>query len=489
MNTNTLINLGCTGDRKTTTVEMPEQFRPAYRNMMSIFLKQDHNIEKAYIQVKDNNLSFALHAKNGNVLFVKLNELTKKTRLPIEGDFLLEGTSDPESNSLLRKRIYTPGVYANATEQGVIPISPSGRSGYNRNTRRVNRNTQTYNLELGLTAFAIPLVWRSVKGVHGHFCDIVTSRTTNPPVGNQPMTSYLLEHGATTNLPLTSHACYASTSNNYSSGYNVNSLSLIHSIKNESIVKDALPNDYDIANLAFLCEMPRGTIRKAISKIKKSKPFGKLNVLYDTTNDKVVVRVLNGTSEVQTTSISNNIIYTSPDNISGSSSITYPTWFDVVETKRQVPSVSNFTLTNVTNSLQPQELFGVTKSGAIVYGLKTESATIMTSLSTLETSPAFDKDALDKTAVAVIKKRKTKSVKAPIVLSEEEILVQVMAQAVLRDEPFYAKWKEVSDRYCTDRNEPKVVDVQKVFLNYFLQTTSSGGTVSDEDRTEFNRLK
>ncbi len=482
MNTNTLINLGCTGDRKTTTVEIPEQFRSAYRNMMSIFLKQDYNIEKAYIQVKDNNLSFALHAKIGNVLFVKLNELTKKTRLPIEGDFLLEGTSDPESKSLLRKRIYTPGVHANSNEQSDIPISPAGRSGYNHNTRRVNNITQMYNLELGLTAFAIPLAWSPIKGVHGYFRDIVTNEPRTPPVGNQPMTSYLLEHGATTNLPLTSHAYYAS-------GFDVNSLSLIHSIKNESIVKHALPNDYDIANLAFLCEMPRGTIRKAITKIKKSKPFGELNVLYDTTNGKVVVRVLNETSEVQTTSISNNIIYTSPDNISGSSSITYPTWFDAVETRRQVPSVNNFTLTDSTDSLQPQELFGVTKSGAIVYGLKTETATIMTSLSNLETSPAFDKDALDKTAVAVIKKRKTKSVKAPIVLSEEELLVQVMAQAVLRDEPFYVKWKEVSDRYCTDRNEPKVADLQKVFLNYFLQTTGSGGTITDEDRDEFNRLK
>tara|TARA_B100000902_G_scaffold44566_2_gene52176 strand:+ start:18380 stop:19828 length:1449 start_codon:yes stop_codon:yes gene_type:complete len=482
MNTNTLINLGCTGDRKTTTVEIPEQFRSAYRNMMSIFLKQDYNIEKAYIQVKDNNLSFALHAKIGNVLFVKLNELTKKTRLPIEGDFLLEGTSDPESKSRLRRNIYTPGVHANANEQSDIPISPSGRSGYNHNTRRVNNTTQIYNLELGLTGFAIPLAWSPIKGVHGYFCDIVTSELRSPSSGNQPMTSYLLEHGATTNLPLTSHAYYAS-------GFDVNSLSLIHSIKNESIVKNALPNDYDIANLAFLCEMPRGTIRKAITKIKKSKPFGELNVLYDTTNGKVVVRVLNETSEVQTTSISNNIIYTSPDNISGSSSITYPTWFDAVETRRQVPSVNNFTLTDSTDSLQPQELFGVTKSGAIVYGLKTETATIMTSLSNLETSPAFDKDALDKTAVAVIKKRKTKSVKAPIVLSEEELLTQVMAQAVLRDEPFYVKWKEVSDRYCTDRNEPKVADLQKVFLNYFLQTTGSGGTITDEDRDEFNRLK
>ena len=484
MNTNTLINLGCTGDRKTTTVEMPEQFRSAYRNMMSIFLKQDHNIEKVYIQVKDNNLSFALHAKIGNVLFVKLNELTKKTRLPIEGDFLLEGTSDPESKSLLRKRIYTPGINANSNEQSDIPISPMGRSGYSHNTRRVNSITQMYNLELGLTAFAIPLAWRPIKGVYGSFRDIVTNEPSTPRQNHQPMTSYLLEHGATTNLPLTSHAYYAS-------GYDVNSLSLIHSIKNESIVKDALPNDYDLANLAFLCEMPRGTIRKAITKIKKSKPFGKLNVLYDTTNGKVVVRVLNGISEVQTTSISNNVIYTSPDNISGSSSITYPTWFDSVQTQRNTPSVYNFTGGSfwVDQEGNPvNEVFGVTKSGTIIYGLKNNTATIMTSLSTLETSPTFDKDALDKTAVAVTKKRKAKSVKAPMVLSEEEILAQVMAQAMLRDEPFYAKWKEVSDRYCTDRNEPKVTDVQKVFLNYFLQTTNSGGIVSDEDRTEFERL-
>ena len=191
--------------------------------MMSIFLKQDHNIEKAYIQVKDNNLSFALHAKIGNVLFVKLNELTKKTRLPIEGDFLLEGTSDPESKSLLRKRIYTPDIHANSNEQSDIPISPSGRTGYHHNTRRVNNTTQTYNLELGLTAFAIPLVWRPVKGAHGYFRDIVTNELRSPRVGNQPMTSYLSEHGATTNLPLTSHAHYAS-------GFDVNSLSLIHSI-------------------------------------------------------------------------------------------------------------------------------------------------------------------------------------------------------------------------------------------------------------------
>jgi hypothetical protein len=479
MDTNTLINLGCTGQRTTTSVAIPDTVRLAYHNMMSIFLKQDHQIEAAYIQVKDNNLSFSLLGLSGNVLFVKLNELTNNIRLPVEGDFLLEGKYDLNSRKMLDARVLSDNNVSSlsSSDKVRIAVHPIRGNAYWLGSTALATEQQTHDLELGLTAFSIPLVWIPIKGAFGVFKPLVTSGTSGR--GNHYITRHLNLYGTTTNIPLTPHL--------FTSGGRQQSLSLIHSIKNESIVKDALPNDYDIANLAFLCEMPRGTIRKAISKIKKSKPFGKLNVLYDTTNDKVVIRVLNGTSEVQTTSISNNITYTSPDNISGSSSIIYPTWFDVVETRRQTPSVNNFTLNNVSN-LPIQELFGVTKSGIIVYGLKTETATIMTSLSNLETSPAFDKDALDKTAVAVTKKRKAKSVKAPIVLSEEELLVQVMAQAVLRDEPFYAKWKEVSDQYCTDRNEPKVVDVQKVFLNYFLQTTNSGGIVSDEDRDEFNRL-
>ena len=476
MNTNTLINLGCTGDRKTTTVEMPGFLLSAYPIMMSIFLKQDHNIEKAYIQVKDNNLSFSLHAKSGNVLFVKLNDLIEGSRFPIEGDFLLEGTSNPTSTNMLKEDAYSQGRSPTGDEQLMIPVSYPRTSGYAYTIREMTRRTGPWNLELGLTAFAIPLVWREIKGAFGVFGGLITTAQNNGRVGR--LTEYLTELGATTNLHLMPHM-------SYDNGQPM-AINLIHSIKNESIVKDALPNDYDIANLAFLCEMPRGTVRKAITKIKKSKPFGELNVLYDTTNDKVVVRVLNGTSEVQTTSISNNVIYTSPDNISGSSSISYATWFDTIETKKNTPTVNNI---DILGAELETEVFGVTKTGTIIYGLKRETATIRTSLSTLGTSPAFDKDALNKTAVAVTKKRKTKSVNAPIVLSEEEILAQVMAQAVLRDEPFYVKWKEVSDQYCTDRNEPKVADLQKVFLNYFLQITGSGGTVPDEDRDEFNRLK
>jgi len=484
MNTNTLINLGCTGQSKTTSVEIPDDFRLGYRNMMSIFLKQDNQIESAYIQVKDNNLSFSLHGLSGNVLFVKLNELTNKSRLPVEGDFLLEGKYDLNSRKMLEARIQkNTGAQLSSNEKIRLAVCPIRNAGWGSSLRALATEQQTHDLELGLTAFSIPLVWLPIKGAFGVFKPLVTSEQQSAG-SNSHITRHFDRNGSTTNVPLTPHL--------FMRGHGQQSLSLIHSIKKESIVKDALPNDYDIANLAFLCEMPRGTIRKAITKIKKSKPFGKINVLYDTTNDKVVVRVINGTSEVQTTSISNNVIYTSPDNISGSSSINYPTWFDAVQTQRNPPSVYNFTGGSfwVDQEGNPvNEVFGVTKSGTIIYGLKNNTATIMTSLSSLETSPAFDKDALDKTAVAVTKKRKAKSIKAPIVLSEEELLAQVMAQAMLRDEPFYVKWKEVSDRYCTDRNEPKVADLQKVFLNYFLQITGSGGAVSDEDRDEFNRLK
>ena len=102
METRTLINIGHeeTGTGLTTPLTLFEEGvedwefrRRAYQDFMAVFLKQDHNIEKAYIQVKDDNISITLHGFSGNVFFVKFNK-PPRTQVPVMGDFLLEGTAN-----------------------------------------------------------------------------------------------------------------------------------------------------------------------------------------------------------------------------------------------------------------------------------------------------------------------------------------------------------------------------------------------------------
>jgi hypothetical protein len=505
MNTNELINIGRTGDMRSTGIKFLAHVSNAYQTMLSIFLKQDSIIEKAYVQVKDDNISLAMHGKTGNVFFLKMDsgflKRTQQSKLPLAGDFLLEGTSN---NKILNEFLAQARITVEApVQQGRVRQElNSAQRNVNVSRRKLNLHGQgesimrtpvnnvefdVYDLEIGITGFAIPLVWRPIKGGFGTFSIINTEALARQPRGNSestswPITNYLSRTDSRLRdhrMPLTTHTPWIAVNGNYSQPWSPQSTSLIHSM-DESIVKNALPNDYDIANLAFLCEMPRNTIRKAFTKIKKSKPFGTITVHYDTLTGKAALVVTNGTAVVQTTSISNNIIYTSTDNIKSASSITYPTWFDSVLSARGAGAPS---MNQIQSTENETELFGVTKNGTIVYGLKTPLRTIFTSLSTMETSQPYNEATLEfSTEVKVKKAKQVKVVPAPV-------LNEPIADATLND-PFYIKWKEVSDQYCTDRNLTScVVAVQSVFVNYLLQTTSSGGTVTDEDRTAYERLK
>ena len=102
MDTNEIINLGRTGNTRTSEIaifEFGSSELNAYETIMSIYMKQNSMTEKAYIQVKDDTLSFALHGKLGNMLFVSmsdffLTEEIQRRSIPIQGDFLLEGTEN-----------------------------------------------------------------------------------------------------------------------------------------------------------------------------------------------------------------------------------------------------------------------------------------------------------------------------------------------------------------------------------------------------------
>ena len=515
MNTNTLINIGRTGDTRTREYDLLEDSNQmlAYTTFMAVFLKQDNIIEKAYLQVKDKNLSMALHGVLGNVLFMKIDAAFGKRSLPVGEDFLLEGEVNPDHghayhnavrdwdreqqeipnrNAAVRINTWTLG-----DTQGLrVPVSAHARINYgagevnsppahpNLNGNLTTRNTN-HRFNIGISGFSIPLVWLPIKGGFGNFSRINTVggqlSTANRNTMGVIETRFLqTRQAASMDIELTPHLEWGQ-SGNYRNPQQIRNINLIYAMKNQSIVKNALPNDYDTANLAFLCEMPIGTIRKAITKIAKSKPFGNMIVHYDTTANKIVVLVKNGDEEVQRTSISNNIIYTSPD-YKGTSSVSYPTWFDFVEsTKSNTPrrkGLGNAWLLNT------NEMLGVTKDGALVYGLKRPGMTIMTTLTALDGAAPFDAELLSGVANKATKKVTSNGKPSPA-LTPEELDSIAEAQSKLEGEPFYIKWKTVSDTYRTERGEPIVHNVQKVFLDYCLSSHS----VTDEDKDEYKRLK
>lgn len=516
MNTNTLINIGRTGDTRTREYDLLEDLNHmrAYETFMAVFLKQDNIIEKAYLQVKDKNLSMALHGMLGNVLFMKIDAAFDKRSLPVGEDFLLEGQVNPDQGHAYRSAVRdwdreqqennpsrTGSTRINTwtfgDSQGLrVPISAHARINYGAGEVDIPRgrfnlsgdpnvSTTDFRFNIGISGFSIPLVWLPIKGGFGSFSRINTVNI-NPSTGNRNtmgvVEARFLEsrQAASMDIDLTPHLEWGQPGN-YRDPQQIRNINLIYAMKNQSIVKNALPNDYDTANLAFLCEMPIGTIRKAITKIAKSKPFGNMVVHYDTTANKFVVLVKNGDEEVQTTSISNNIIYTSPD-YKGTSSVSYPTWFDFVEsTKSNTPSrkgLGNAWLLNT------NEMLGVTKDGALVYGLKQQGMTIMTTLTALDGSAPFNAELLSGAASTATKKVTSNGKPSPA-LSPEELESKAEAQSKLEGEPFYIKWKTVSDTYRTERGEPTVHNVQKVFLDYCLSSHS----VTDEDKDEYKRLK
>ena len=494
MDTNTIINLGRTGNTRTSEIAIFEhgshELR-AYETMMSIYMKQNNITEKAYIQVKDNTLSFALHGKLGNMLFVSMSDFfsteeIQRRSIPIQGDFLLEGTENPNDLSGIIRACKSWARENDVSYRGnnrVVTVSAHKRNNYGGSEMPLSTLAENLVLRIGITSFSIPLTWLPIKGGYGRFTELSTTIMDENNVNNRrrsgiEMSRYLRSEPPL-DISLMPHILHTEQQGYHQSGNA--SVNLIHTMRNESIVQDALPNNYDLANVAFLCEMPVGTTRKAITKIKKSKPFGKMTVHYNTTDQPmVIVKVTNGTNEVQRTSISNNIIYSRP-NITGTSSLSYATWFDTVETKKDsAPSINNMGRSWVNTEQNPvTEILGVTTNGALLYGLKNNNMTMMTTLSVLSTTPAYDG------SVMVTDNTKTKKKVAKSVLAQnpEEILVEAQADPALLSDSFYIKWKEVSDQYCEDRGEQQAHEVRTVFLNY-LQSQP----VTTEDQDAFKRL-
>ena len=498
--------------RPITLVREGSGEKEIYGKVMAMFLKQGIMIERMYLQVKGKDLAISILGLNGNVLYLELhNFIDDTTELPYKGDFLLEGKSDGPAIQHLTKRVDTLNTGNNQTV--LTLVSPRVRGGRYGNMTLNGQGVSNYAtgdlfVNAGISSLTIPIIWSPNKGSLMNIKGLVTHTGSNQSNSSHRRTSgaltqYLRRLKTPAEIPIMFHI--EQSGNNYGTG-TVPAVNLICT-HNKSIVKTSLPSNLDIGNLAFLYQLPRGTIGSIIGKGNKKRPFGELLVCYDTIRsvggDKlnVVCRTVNtsvsdGTKEDTTVETKNlddqgELIYENT-NLQGVSSISYSTWFDMVQTARS-GTLSFSTFTNVMEG-DVTELFGVTNNGDIVYGLKNNQMTVITTISTLGRAMQFESKLLEILPDTV--KRRTKKV----VKTYDDKLVQALEEraekprllkrlntliAKLNQSDYYKKWKAVSDAECERLDQPKEYELEQVFLIY-LKTTE---TVTMKDIEEFNKLK
>ena len=522
MNTRDLINFGNTRGLRTVNMPLDGQLpnglsidRLNYSELMTIFMNQGVVIDRAYIEIRDDNFSLTLHGADGNMMHIKLKDVISARlhrKLPVPGDFMIEAAENrslveeqtiainraiPVSSNQSRNRSTDQVRNANS---GVVALDAElggNRYRYSTHTTIVN-NLQTSDdigIEIGISGLSIPVIARSVRGNVGVMQGINTSLHRQPGAPADPVQLYYCPDenpNNAPNIPLTYHMVSNQRAYGYQTRTFVQSCRII-SRQNTSLVKETFPSEYDSMRLKVLAKMPKGTIQRAISKIKKSVPFGRINISLDHTEEGeptlfcYVTNEIhaNGTvtnSVVKSTDLTEHIVYCASEEKTVAT-MSYPTWMDNAKTTRQ----GSISFANIANRIcrdvgrypdgngDYEEFIGINECNNLVYGvidtLGLES--YIGTIATLEAPLDFD-------IPEVVVKKKTKKRVARDIIPAEALVVP----EELGTNHHYIKWKIHSDAWHIARNLQCPVDLAKVFTGYI----NSGEEVTEEDITEFGRL-
>tara|TARA_B100001564_G_scaffold302641_1_gene270479 strand:+ start:805 stop:2331 length:1527 start_codon:yes stop_codon:yes gene_type:complete len=508
MRTTQIINHGKDGNLEAQEILLMAEgsgLKIIYGKLMAMFLKQGIMIERMYLQIQGNSLTLAIHGSNGNVLYMELPNhfYEQKVNFPVKGDFLLEGKAD----GYLYQKVIKDHV-SDESRNGILGLVSQrlrgGRYGNQTFTGEDVQNKGSGNLyaNVGISTLTLPIIWERNKGSLLHIKGLVTdsNNSTNNRRASTLVTTSLRSSPIPLEIPNMFHIEQSG------SGYGVGTISAVNLIcsHNKSIVKDALPKNLDLGNMAFLYQLPIGTISSIIAKGNKKKPFGELLVCYNLTGDEenVVCRVVNSTvsdgtktdASVETKNLAElgRLIYANTGS-RGVSTVSYSTWFDIVQTARS----GTLSFATFPSSIEGEvcELIGVSNNGDIVYGLKNPHITVFTTISTLGQGIQFTDELLE------LLPEDTKKRSKKIVKVYDDKLTQALAErknkprllkrlntliAKLNSSNDYKKWKAVSDTECEKLKQPKEYELEAVFLLYLKSTET---IVTLEDVAEFNKLK
>ena len=525
MNTRELINFG--RERGIRTVEIP--LDGSYKNgiglnhhiyseLMTLFMNQGVNIDRAYIEVRDDTLSLTLHGSDGNMMNISLPDVISKRlhrNLPVSADFMIEAAEDRKlierQTAVINRSVEHSNAPGNSRNTATIRNANSGLITLDA---EMGRNNYAYNspitvvsnlplpngigyaISIGISSMSIPVIARGTKGNLVLLQGINTSRAPSQPTTGSfdPIVNYYCPSEPNDNgsrsltpeiptIPLSYHMVQLSRAYGYQSRTNVTACNII-SRQNTSIVKEIFPNEYDSMRLKVLAKMPKGTIQKAISKVKKSVPFGRIHISLDHTEEGTPTLFCYVTNEVnedgnitnsvdKSTDLTEHIVYCDSEEKTVTT-MSYSTWMDSCKTTRR----GSISFANIAEGIAPngeyEEFIGINDCNNLVYGItNTIGYRYICTISTLEAALDFN------IPEVVVKKttRKRTTRETPV----HEILV---IPTELDSNSHYIKWKVHSDTWHTARNLQCPVDLTKVFTGFI----NSGEEVTEEDITEFGRL-
>jgi len=467
-----IINLNNSGNLKTSTLALTPSAAQFLKTGLSKFLEQCCIIEKAYLQMKDDDLSCILHGKNGNtILWVNRRNLKEDTisASSLPKDFLLEGTAN---KSKIRQIISELPTQSSASF--IRKLSLVERGGTRNRTSYCIQNTQTQNLsfEVGVNAFSIPMIVSNIKN-NSNLITVINLNQTNDP-NYVSMNEDTLKKEEIPLITLGSARQVGYRSRNAYDSFN------LICRNNKSIVKKP-SNKYKLAKIKILYELPIGHIHGLLKGINKKDPFGKIDLHYDTTGEepKFSIKINNENETVSRNPLDIQPIYFEK-NEKGKAQINYRQWFDNVQSSRaNSNSYKNLiNLKEIKNSdLKGTELIGINHKNLIVYGIKyTHKKQTQILLTTLGCNEIVESDEKVYEAAVVKKVKKSKKKVTPV--------KQTPIKEPDFDSPIYKKWRKITDKEYVDRNEQIKTDVTNVFTKYI----SSGQEITEEDTNEFTKL-
>ena len=518
METTEVINIDKEGAARTIEYNIESEYWwPTYQQMLTIFMRQGGIIDEFTVVVSGDDISINLLGHDGTLLHMRIADFFRgKTKLPIQGDYVLTAKNRrygpnnaklSESELAHHKEIFEE-ILTNSNSSweeselySFAKLTASDNSSYNREYLLSDSWERPATLSLGLSSMALPIQTQrqilspvSVKCFRtGTFNNTNTQRIVQT---NTNAFRRMLNEGL--EIPLMMHLSTSSTTAGY--GWNNHRLGEIKLLtrKNTAIVSKKPDNPLTLTGVKLLCFLETGTIKKILSKTAKKRPFGLVELHYDSEKDTACIKVINlkgeagerEYEEVETKVNNIAISYKDKDyNGKTAASSSYGTIFDLFLSSRQNnPSIANaramIESELETDDIDIREIIGISRNGKLVIGIDSPTMTIMCSTGPVTRYADFDEEYLEKTATGS---------KKPVNLDSAKHYVQILLNKETKAEqeaPLYPSsshyplWKEYSDEWHLARGvSPLPKEVGPVFMTYM-----NSGEVQQEDIDEYNRL-
>jgi len=499
MESREIINFEKEGAAVTQDYELNlEPWYDAYREMMTIFLKQGGSVEEVSMQVRGDDLHLTLIGTDGNMLYMKVADFfVGKPKPPMSGDYVVRARQDVPIQELAVRMSESFGEDQNVRDPTVanclstVYLSQQDHSRYR--TRIVlsdlgRTSDSPATLSIGLSSMAVPI--RTVRVIAN--VNSMSAITTGPTASGSAqalLQAVRLEDTSQIRLPLVLHAESSRSGGSYwNSNSGVNDVSLVCNY-NEGIVYDAPSSEWDLTGMKFLGAVEEGGIKRTLSKTAKKRPFGQLELHYSSEKAKARLKVMNlkgeqGEREYEEAALRFKDVGLVYEREPGQhvACADYGTIFDqFLSTRQGNPSIGR-AITTI-KAFDPEEeiteLIGISARDELVVGFQHRSMTIACTMAGVSRQAEFDDEYLG-TSRAEDMRRTTEFYRTEESEEDEEPQTEERQE---QTSALYMKWKIYSDVWHQARGLPLPTDVGPVFMTYM-----NSGEMTQEDIDEYNRL-